>query len=165
MADPYKGLENDTLSTEIKHRGYFNYDNVPKAVSGFLKGRLYDYKETKIVYKPDERALEIESDKKVNEHVKFEIKVSISARDLKDVDLIKDGKKSTTQEGFIFVKITSKMNVEWMKRHEKAPFLQKIQAIFYRHVLKSSIGEWDGMITHDVLDLTRLLRTTMELEV
>ncbi|MFC1774730.1 hypothetical protein ACFLZN_00255 [Nanoarchaeota archaeon] len=159
------GNEIDATTTQVKHRGYFNIDHVVKSIRTWMKRRKFNYLEAKIKYLPDEREFEITGDKKVNEYVKWEITVSIYAFDLKDVEVIKDGKKQTTTEGRIFLEVSGKMMLDWMKRFKGNKFLIVMQDFYHKYIIKHKLeDEWADDLDGNIFSLTKEIRHALEME-
>lgn len=152
-------------STEIKHKGTFDLAAVVKTMRSYLKKRKYNLDEKKHIHTADERELEFEANKKINEYIKVYIDVSIAADNLNDVEVITNNQKIIKQEGRITIDISSKMKLDWMKRFKGKPFYEALQHFYHKNVMGHRITEVEDELSEDVVELTRAIRDTLELEV
>ena len=155
--------EIDAGEVKIKQLGTFDLDEVISTIRKWLKKRKYGYFEKKHKYKPDEREIEIEVDKKVNEYVKNDMEVSILATDLKEVEVIKDGKKEKKLHGKIMISVKGKMYLDWMKRFDKGDFHKTVRTLLHKHIIGYKIGGWKDEIEGDVVALGRKIRDVLEM--
>ena len=156
----------DAQKVQIKHKGYFDFNNVTATIRKGMKKRLYGFLEKKHKYKPDEREIEIECDKKVNEYVKFEIAIVVLALDMKEVEIIKDNKKMIVNQGRVVIEMSGQLTLDWVKRFQGNEFLAALQDLYHKYVLGKRIkDEWLDTLEDDIFSLGREVRHALEMEV
>jgi hypothetical protein len=160
MAEKISGAK-----TEIKHRGTFSYDTLISTVRKFLKGRYYGYTEKKLKYTPDNRELDIEGDKKINEYAKHIISVSINVLNRKEVEVIKDGHKRLMDEGRVIITVSAEMEIGWQKRFEDKDLWKTVKSAMQKYTIKHRIAQWGDELDSDVVDLTKDIKKALETEI
>jgi len=147
-----------TPTANIKSKGFFIWKDVLATIKDWLDSEYYDFLETKHKYKPDEREVEIVGERKLNEYVKYKINIALLAQGLKDVEVIKEGKKITMQEGRIKIEVTGNMTLDWQKRFGGNAFLQAVQDFYHKYIIKQKIEtEWLDHLLFKIFKLTKVL--------
>lgn len=154
--------EFNTPLTVIKSKGYFVWKDLLMNVKKWYESEYYDFAETKHKYKPEEREVEVSGDRKLNEYVKYRIKVAMGVSGLKDVELIKEGKKINVQEGRVTVHISGTMFLDWQSRFKGNKFLQAIQDFYHKYIIKQKIeSEWLDHLGFKMYQLSKMVNQTL----
>lgn len=172
VADKKGGLPKFT----IKHRGFFTFNEVMDTIKSFFADNFYDsVKYEGYKYKiPSPAGAEyeiiIDASKKVNEYVKFGIRLFLRVFDMREVEIVQDGKKITTNEGKFHLEITSSRELDWQKRFEGygvfQPFISWLDEFFRKNILKYKVDDyWDDKHAADVIGLTKAVQNALGQEV
>ncbi len=148
--------------TVIKSKGYFIWKDLLMNIKKWFESEYYLFGETKHKYKPDEREVDVIGDRKLNEYVRYKIAVGIKVMGLKDVELIKDGKKITMQEGRVNINIAGTMLLDWQARFKGNKFLQAVQDFYHKYVIKQKIeSEWLDHLGFKIYQLTKSINASL----
>lgn len=154
--------EFNTPLTMIRTKGFFVWKDLLTTVKGWFDSEYYDFLETKHKYKPEERDVEVVGERKLNDYVKYKIGVSMSVAGLKDVELIREGKKVNVQEGRVTVQISGTMILDWQKRFGGSTFLQAIQDFYHKYIIKQKIeSEWFDHLFFKISQLSRTVNKAL----
>lgn len=162
--------------TYIKHRGFLDFEKLLKSIRQWfidedfgsinIPVHLQKYPTTTGV----EHEFRYKCEKVVTEYVKFNFEIFMRAFNLRDIEIVHEGKKMKMQEGQIMIEIIPSLELDWQKRFSgPAPWKSFLAALdeFYRnYIIKYKICDyWDDMILLKSAQLARTIRETLGQEV
>ena len=154
----------------IKHKGYFDISKLLQSIRKWFLDRDYDFHFTKHKFKiPSpagvEQEIELHGERKINEYVKFNIKLFMRFFDLKEVELVKEGQKIKTNSGRVAIEISASMIFDYENRFGGSKFVQAAQDFYHKFVIKRTIEEeWEDQLFMKMIDLMKLMRKQFEHE-
>jgi len=153
----------------IRHRGFFSQPDLLKVIQGWL---MSDGWFPNVIFKEKAATLGkdfyilINAGKKMSEYVKFDLEVLIKIYGLREVELIKDGKKIKTGEGHVQIELVPTIELDWQNRFNGNKFLQALHDLLRNHILKYKISDyWEDMMIMNMEDLARKIRDSLGQEV
>lgn len=150
----------------IKHRGFFNQVEVVKAIQDWMDGKGY-YVNINFFKQSSGKIgqnyyIEMQASRALNEYVKFHIHIIIRIYDMKEVELIKEGKKTKTNQGHFHANIRSKIKFDWQERFKGNKFLIALGDFLREHILKYKISDyWAGKMVHEMQGLLDTINNTL----
>ena len=147
--------EKETLfSSTLKHKGLFDFAKFYKFCYDWLAeetGLLLQ--ENKYVEKlsGDTKEIDVEWSgfTKLTDYFRFDMKVNFKILGMKQVEIMKDGKKIKTNEGQIEMKVKGTLVRDWQGRFEKSPFQKFMREIYDKWVIPSRIDQMEGKVVGD----------------
>lgn len=158
-----------TPSINIKHKGIFDLSDVLQGIKKWFEGDEFKVHYPKHKLKQPvggwEHEMEIYGERKMNEYVKFKITLFIRLYDIKDIEVIKDGKKVQTNSGRITVDISGEIELDYENRFGGSKFLQALQDFYHKYIIKQDIGDyWEDEIMLRIVNLGKFIRETCQQE-
>ncbi len=139
----------DTQIFRIHYNGIIDVKKLFDAVQSWFSKEnfstledVYKFKEATFGHDIEE---EITGTKKVNEFIKYEIKVKIVIRDAEFVEVVENGVKKSARRGGAVIEITPRLLTDWQKSLQKGR-LGRLKHSLYAYVLKPKIEDhWDTL--------------------
>jgi len=129
-------------SLKIKYNGLFDFGELINFLRSWMKNEYYIFVESKHKYRPDEKEVEMIGFRKLDEYVKYTISILVLAEDVKDVEIIKEGKKLNTNEGKVIITFNGVMDLDWQKQFQ-GRFWVFLQDFYHKYIIKNKIeNEW-----------------------
>lgn len=161
--------------TTIRHRGYFDYDKLVNswqswyAEQGFTfpsfgEQILHPHKVGDFGW---EDRMQVSGSKVVTDYVKFRIELRVILQNMREVELVEDGKKRKLTEGLVVIDVMPFIQFDWQDRFaDKGKFVENLGKILRNYILKYKIGDyWEDMIIDMSVALAKTLRQVLEQEV
>lgn len=131
----------------IQFTGIFDLDGLYKATVGWIKSRRYWFHEDVYKHKPGGpfgKELEIKwrADKKLNDFYSTGLDVKWHIWDLKDVEVIKNGKKVKLQKARVEIKLDTWLQLEHQKKWGQNKFTKALYEFFENYIIKK---EWSSI--------------------
>lgn len=160
----------DTPVIYIKHKGFFNLSKLMQAVRKWFSDYDYEFQEGKYKYKTSQTGIEVEwevkGEKKINEYVKTETKLWLRTWDTKEVEVVREGEKETTNTGRIAIELSANYTLDYNKRFHGSKFLQGLQDFYHRYIIKHTIEEkWEDYVYFKLNQLAKIIRESFAHEV
>ena len=166
----------DVPVTLVKHRGFFNYSNVLQAIRKWYVDDDYDvlnmpmYKQKFPTPTGVEHEVKIHGEKNVTEYVKFHMDIFLRVYNLRDIEIIQDGKKMKLQDGQVQVEVIPKLELDWQKRfigpEPWKKFLKALDEFYRNYIIKYKIVDyWEDMVLIKAGQLVRVLKEALGQEV
>ncbi len=151
---------------KLRKKGTFDLKSLLNGIKRWMRKEYYHYHEPKYAIKPDEVEIAIYGERKLNEYVRYRIEILIKGFDLKQVEVIKEGKKIAMVDGRFFIELGGKMMLDWQRRFGGNKLLQTLQDFYHKRIMKQTIEEvWLDHLLHKVIELEKFIGSKMELEV
>ena len=162
------GAKEQVYKSEIEQDGIFDFKKLYNFAYDFLKSKNYDVTETSYSEKVGAEGKEIEVkwdiEKKVTDYVKYIGKVKMTLKNLKSVEVQKDGKKENSNKGSIKVSVGGEVETDYSGKWDSTPTLQFMRGIYDKFVIKGRVGELTGAYASDLDDLIGQLKSFLVLE-
>lgn len=166
----------DMPITYIRHRGFFDYSKLLHAIRGWFVQDDFDslnipmHKQKSISPMGVDHDFKIRGDKKVTEYVKFHIEVFVRLFNIRDVEIIQDGKKIKLQDAQLIIEIIPSIEFDWQGRFKGAgafkPFIEFLDKLYRGYIIKYKIGDyWEDMLLLKASQLARVIKETLGQEV
>jgi len=158
------------LIIRIKHKGIFNLDGLFKVMRDWMVGQGYEFHEISVKHKvPSPSGAEQEFKfwgwKRVNEYIKFHIDVFMRIYDIKDVEVIKDGKKEMLSQAAIMIEFSARYDKDWSNRFKKGKFLRWLGRFYETYLMKEEIvTKWEDEIYYRIHKFARVIKDFLDFE-
>lgn len=160
----------------VKHRGFFDYSELLQAVRKWFVDENFDtldmpmYKQKFPGPTGTEHEFKMRGKKNITEYVKYDFEFSMRVYNLRDVEIIQDGKKIKVQDGQIWFEIAPVLILDWQDRFKGAgpfaPFITSLNEFYRKYIIKYTIVDyWEDMCLLKSLQLTRLIKEKLGQEV
>ncbi|MBD3303633.1 hypothetical protein GF343_00660 [Candidatus Woesearchaeota archaeon] len=158
-----------TPSINIKHKGIFDLSAVLQGIKNWFEGDEFKvhYPAHKLKQPAGgwEHEMTIYGERKMNEYVKFTITLFIRLYDIKDIEVIKEGKKVQTNSGRITADISGEIELDFENRFDGSKFLQAFQDFYHKYIIKQDIGDyWEDEIMLKIVNLGKFIREMCQQE-
>jgi len=166
----------DMPVTLVKHRGFFNYSDLLQAIRKWYIDDDYEvlnmpmYKQKFPSSTGVEHEVKIHGEKNVTEYVKFHMDIFMRVYNLRDVEIIHEGRKLKMQEGQVQVEIIPVLELDWQSRF-KGPkpwkdFLSALDEFYRNYIIKYKIVDyWEDMVLLKGSQLARVIKEALGQEV
>ena len=153
---------------QIKHKGYVDLNQFFKSIRGWLNAEHFRQFESKHKFSPSSREVEFEANRKINDYVRYKIKVLIRVWDVKDVEIIKNGKKVAMNDCRVAIDFNGEVEFDWMKnkKFDDSPISKAIHDFYHRFIVKRTReAEWIGGLDGKLWQFQRDIKNMLEFEV
>jgi len=111
------GEKQRLISRRFSYEGIFNYREFFRIYDSWLREKFYDKYEGRTEQYDDERGMHINTEfipwKKVTDYHKYILKMEIAGADIKEVEVVKEGKKIRMHHGKLNIQITGYFVVDY----------------------------------------------------
>ena len=169
-------LAKENLKEVIQFSGYFDLKGLYEFIAAWFSRRQYKFHEKAYKRKKAEIELSIYADKKVNEYVKYTIKIEAhlygdgnGPTPVDEVEVIKDGVKKKMMHGRIHMTLSGVIETDYkdlygQTRWSSTPFLRTLQKVFEIGVLGPEIGvKYIDPFYYEVLELFEDIKKYFEM--
>jgi len=154
---------------DIRYKGIYDLDGIYKLMRQWFDDRKYDFMEN--VYKDkaaspfgNEVEHNMTPELKVNEFIKFHIKIVTKFYDYKDFEAEIDGKKKMVSDGRFFIKLSADIEFDYENRF-KTPFQKKLLFFLIKTLLVRYYEfKYYDKLTYDIYDLHAKLKKFIKME-
>jgi len=159
----------DIPTMVTKHHGQLDVAMLLNKTRGWLQGANLNFSEPKYKHKMNDTGSEIEVEwdcnKKINYYVKENVMVFMRFTDVKDIDVIQDGKKTTIQQGRVLIEVKGRLDLDWQKWFGSNAFFRALQDFLHAYVLKKTIFiKWYDNLYMKVFNFHRFIRQQLKAE-
>jgi len=162
--------------TLITHRGFFNYSDLLQAVRKWFIDEDFDtldmpmYKQKFPTPTGTEHEFKMVGKKNVTEYVRFEIEFFLRIYNMRDIEIIQDGKKIKLQDGQVWINVSPVLILDWQKRFEGPKpwrdFLAALDDFYRNYIIKYTIVDhWEDMVLLKGGQLARIIKEKLGQEV
>jgi hypothetical protein len=157
-------------ASRLKFQGIINYEGLFKLIRQWFLDQGYEFHHEVLKHKlPSpagyEQELKMSGWKKVNEYSKFNIQLYFHVYDIKDVEVIKEGKKTRLKSLRLTLEISPSVDLDYTKRFGGSRFLQGLQDFFLKYVYKEEISTvMEDQIWYRVLKLQKAIKDYFDFE-
>ncbi len=169
-------VKSDQPVTLVKHRGFFNYSDLLQAIRKWYIDDDYEvlnmpmYKQKFPTTTGVEHEFKIHGEKNVTEYVKFHMDIFMRVYNMRDVEIIHEGKKLKMQEGQVQIEVIPVLELDWQSRF-KGPkpwkdFLSALDEFYRNYIIKYKIVDyWEDMVLLKSSQLARVIKEALGQEV
>ncbi len=161
--------EKDTVfSGKIKQKGLFHFKNFYAFSYDWLTGE--DYRVTEKVYSEeitgDSKVIKIEwqAKKKISDYFRFIIQVKWLILDLKDAEVVKEGKKVKMNIGTVEIKVKGVLVKDYEHKWEDHPFWKFLRGTYDRYIIKSRIEEYEDKLKEETDEFIAQCKSYLAIE-
>jgi len=161
--------------TVIRHRGYFDYDKLFQTWQGWYgeQGFFFPNIGDQILHPHkisdfgwEDRML-FSGDKRVTEFVRFRIELKVVLQNMKDVEVVQEGKKRKLTEGLVLIEVIPYIQFDYRGIFDgKGKAVEWMGKVLQKYILKYKIGDyWEDMLMDMAGNFARTLRHALEQEI
>ncbi|MEM4253781.1 MAG: hypothetical protein QXR48_00115 [Candidatus Woesearchaeota archaeon] len=160
-------IEKDVSPTlYLKHRGVFSKKELMDAIQKWFTDNRYKFHAPKYKLKADEAEYEIKAEREITEYVRYVIEPHIWIRDLKEVEVIRDGEKKKMDEGSIQLELGAYLEFDWAKRFKGNKFVQWLHDIYQKYIIRQTIKDvWEDDLLLKQTELLAVIKGVLGVEV
>jgi hypothetical protein len=149
----------------VRHRGNFDFDKICQNIKSWYDDNGYEFHSTKHKHKVAEEDLKYHGERKITGYIKFYIHLFIRTREMKTVEVIKDGQKVQVQTGLITFDIVPSYKLDYDNRFGKNKWLRAIQDFYHKYVIKRKIEDyWEDELLLQASGLVNVIKASLEYE-
>ena len=151
----------------LVYEGLFDITQLYTLINEWMREKGYDKKERKNVESitPNGKYLELELEpwKKITDYAKFVLKLRIIMKDIKDVEVERDGSKVKLNQGHITIVFDGYFETDYENRWEQKPTFFFIRTLFDKFVFKPYTERFKGRLIGEVNELHSLVKGFLNL--
>lgn len=162
--------------TLVKHRGFFDYSKLLQAIRQWYVDNEFDnfdigsYKQKFPTATGTEHEAEMSGSKRVTDYFKIKIEIFMRVYNLRDIEIIQDGKKLKLQEGQVQIEVRPAYDLDWQKKFQGkgkwGDFLKALQEFYHKYIIKYKIGDyWEDMVMMKAGELVNVIKDALGQEV
>lgn len=154
----------------IKHQGVFDMQGLFKTIRNWFLDHSYEFHETDIKHKvPSPSGYEEEyamyGIKEVNSYIRFKITVYMIIYDIKDVEVVRDGKKHKLTQASLNMELWGAIEYDWQNRFDSSSFLQSLRDFMNKYVIKKTLDvKWEDELYYRVYKLQTAIKEYLDFE-
>ncbi|MEM4239608.1 MAG: hypothetical protein QXM31_00405 [Candidatus Woesearchaeota archaeon] len=160
-------MEKDPSPTlYLKHKGVFSKKEMMDVIHNWFTDNRYKFHASKYKIKADEAEYEIKGEREVTEYVRYVIELHIWVRDLKEIEVIKDGEKKKMDEGNIQLELGAYLEFDYSKRFKGNKFIQWLHDIYQKYIIRQTIKDvWEDDLLLKQTELLAAIKEVLGVEV
>jgi len=171
--DRFKAATPEGMPQIIKYDGICDIDGLYKLIQQWFVDQGFYFEEPTIKHKvPSPAGAEQDQDmrgwRNVNEYVRFNLKVYLKIRDLKEIEVIKEGKKKRLSKCRLRIYIAGDIELDWQGKFDKSPFLQQLKKFYNKYIIKEDEGiiggVWWDQLYYRMFKLTTIIKEFLDME-
>ena len=154
----------------IKYKGIFDLLGLFKMMRDFIMEQGYQWDEQVVKHKvPGPSGAEDQYKwtawKKVTEYTKFHIETYMHIWDLKEIEVVKSGKKTVMYQGRILIRIIPMVELDYNNRFEGSKFMLALRDWFHEYVWKHEIEDiWEDGLYYYTYKYHKAIKEYLEFE-
>ena len=166
-------IENpDKLGTgaTIKMNGIFDFKGLYHVMHDWFVDRGYYFEETLYKHKVPspagaEQTINWSGWKKVNEFVKYWIKLYIKVWDMKQLEVVKNGEKKILTKARLRIFFEGEIEFDYAKRFSGNKFLQSLQDIYLNYIIKKDLQNiYEDQLWYVIYKLHRVTKEFLDFD-
>ncbi|MCK4521843.1 MAG: hypothetical protein KAU20_04670 [Nanoarchaeota archaeon] len=161
----------ETVVPTIKKVGIFDMDGLYKVMQRWFYDNKYYFEETLYKHKPGTAAGKEEEIgwtgwRKVNDYVKFHIKVFFHIYDIKNIEVIKEGKKVKLTKCRVWIEFNGDVELDYTKRFGQSKFGKFLFDVYNKFVLQEEkvLSNWWDELYYRVYKLHTITKEYLDME-
>ena len=151
----------------IKHRGFYNHEEFIKAIHNWFGDNDFFFEVEKYKLTGATLKYTFSGDKKVTEYLLWKMKCFMIIYELKDAEIIKEGKKIKTNHARVHIEITATLIIDWQGRFQKkGKFLTLLGDFLRDYILRYKIVDmWADELALKQVELANVIKNALKQEV
>ena len=165
-----KNIDLPSPVATIKLDGIFDFKELYKLMHGWFVDRGYFFEETLYKHKVPspagaEQTIEWSGWKKVNEYIKYWIEVHIKIRDMKQLEVVKNGEKKILTKARLRIFFEGEIEFDYAKRFSGNKFLQSLQDIYLNYIIKKDLQNiYEDQLWYVIYKLHRVTKEFLDFD-
>jgi len=149
----------------IKHKGYFDFNNLLQDIKSWFDENDYDFSAPKHKHKASEEEVKFEGERKITGYIKFVLTVAMRIWEFKEVEVIKEGKKVKANYGRVALEFTPAYVLDYEERIKKGGLLQELQDFYHKYIIKRKIEDyWEDELMRQASGLISVIKKDLNYE-
>lgn len=149
----------------LKYEGIFDMNGLYKRCVQFFLEQDWEFHETAYKGKKDELEIGWEPEKKVTEYVKYIMKVKIHVMDMKEIDVVKEGKKVKLTQGRVRIELNMNIKTDYSSRFKGHPWMGKLKHFYDKFIFKKEMDTiWEDQLYYTLLKVQTIIKEYMDME-
>ena len=154
----------------VKYQGVFDKDDLMKTMRNWIVNQGYEFHETSVKHKvpsPDGSEQEFAwwGWRKVNSYVKYHIDMFVKYWNLKDVEVVRDGKKQKLQSAKVQIELSGRCELDFSNRFAGSKVLQFIADFYDNYIIKNEIDTlYTDQLYYRIYKLQGVIKEFLEFE-
>lgn len=153
---------------KLEYEGLFDVKEFFNLIENFFFDRKYDKREIKNVESvtPNGKNIEVVLMpwKTISDYAKYEIKLRIWIKNMKNVDVVKDDTKLKLQQGKIIIILDGYLTTDVEGRWESKPWFFFLRTIFDKYIYRPHTSKWEEGVIQHVKELHTELKSFLNLQ-
>jgi len=154
----------------LKINGIFDFDGLYRVMHDWFGEMKYYFEE--ILYKHKvpspsgaEEHIKWTGWRKVTEYIKFNIYIYIILRDMKEIEVIKNGQKKRLTKARMTMEFSGNVEVDYTNRFQNSPFFRNLFHFFNDYVMKKRIDTlYTDQLWYRIIKLYTVAKEYLEFE-
>ena len=158
------------FKSSTKFTGIFNFANFYKFCYDWMMEEIgmEFIEESKYAekIKGDEKEIDVKwrGEKKLTDYFKFEMGVDFEIKMLKEIEIIKDGKKIKTNQGEVKMKVKGTLVKDYQGKFEKTALLKFLRSVYEKWVVTARVDQFENKIGEDCTEYLVQAKSWLDLE-
>jgi len=152
---------------ELRYEGLLSIKDLYKLIDDWLKENGYDKVEKLNMEKVSEGGkyieLVLEPEKYLTDFIKNIIKIRLIGRNIKEVEVERDGKKEMMNEGEIYIRFDAVLETDYEGRWEQRPTFYFLRVLVDKYVYKFYTGKYEAGLKKDLMELHTQIKSFLNL--
>jgi len=163
-------VEKDVIfKNRMKKRGNFTFKDYYQFCFDWITEEMdMDLAEKKYSEKIKETGKEIEviweCEKKLTDYFRFDMEVRFEIKTMKTIEVVKDGKKITTNNGEIKTKVKGTLVRDYQSKFERTAFVKFSRSVYEKWVIRSRVEQFEEKIFVDCDEFLSQAKAWLDLE-
>jgi|SRR3989338_9577777 len=156
------------LAGKVKQSGIFSFSELYEFLYDWFNDENYRVTEKKYSEKilGDSKTVEIEweSNKKVSDYFRFQIKLQWLITGLKKVEVKKEDQKITMNSGTVEIKYTAYLVKDYENRWENQAFWKFLRGVYDRYIIRTRIDQYEDKVEDELREVVAQTKAFLALE-
>ncbi|MCS7134705.1 MAG: hypothetical protein NZ889_02505 [Candidatus Pacearchaeota archaeon] len=154
--------------TKIANSGIFNFKEVYNFLFEWFRSLEYVVLEQKYSEKIRPTGKEIGISwlclKKINDYVRFRVKVSITIANLVEVEITEEGIKLKKDKGDIEIKFSGHLEKDYENKWEANPITKFLRGIYDKYIIRSKLEAYEDKLAEEIEESSEQIKAFLALE-
>lgn len=155
----------------LKFNGIFDFDGLYKVMHDWLVDRQYYFEESLYKHKVPtpagaEQHIKWDCWRKVNAYVKYWINIYFILRDMKEVEVIKDGERKKLTKARLLIVFGGKVELDFSKRFPHNRLAKNLMDFLINYIWKPEkvVSMWWDELYYRIYKFQRVVKEYLEME-
>ena len=159
---------NHTL--RLKHAGVFDYGGLLRHLREWIINQDYEFHERTVKHKvPSPSGYEEEilwtAQKEVNAYVRFHFDIYMHIYNIKDIEVIKEGKKHKLTQASLLMEVWGRCEFDWSNRFGGNRFLQLLNNFFLQYIVGKNMDvKWTDELYYRLYKFQKVVKEYLDFE-